>query len=170
MEKDGDAVKGLPFKKLSHAAKQRAIEKLCDLNVDCDWWDCTYEDAASIGLEITGFDLGGAQDTDGKFIGSLRGSIQTILADHGESCDTYKVALEFKTKFQVVRATERIMGNPDWNDEEIYSDLADDYKNALLKCYFKMLTEDYDYLTSETQIIESIEGGEYRFSRDGEMI
>ena len=42
------------MEKLSDKAKQKAIEKFYDINVDYDWWDSVYEDAKNIGLKITG--------------------------------------------------------------------------------------------------------------------
>jgi len=45
------------FDELSDEAKQQSIENLYDLNVDYEWWDCTYEDAENIGLKISEFDL-----------------------------------------------------------------------------------------------------------------
>jgi hypothetical protein len=32
------------FSELSDEAKEKAIEKLYDINVDYDWWDSNYED------------------------------------------------------------------------------------------------------------------------------
>ena len=45
------------FDELDESTKQAAIEKLWDINVDYEWWEFTYEDAANIGLKITEFDL-----------------------------------------------------------------------------------------------------------------
>lgn len=162
--------KGLPFNKLSKRARQKALEDNIYLNVNHEWWDSTYEDAANIGLEITGFDLDRRQDIDGKFTGELHDSLETILSEHGEKCDTYQVALEFKERFQGERAAARMRDEPDWNEGCNFPDLLEDYEKALLKCYFRMLKEDYDYLTTDEAIIESIEANDYRFSREGEMV
>lgn len=49
-------VKLYQFDKLSDKAKDKAIEKLYDINVDYDWWDFTYdafaEICATIGVEV----------------------------------------------------------------------------------------------------------------------
>ena len=33
------------FDELTPEAQQKAIERLCSINVDFEWWDSTYEDA-----------------------------------------------------------------------------------------------------------------------------
>jgi len=49
-------VKVYQFAELSDKAKQRAIEKFSDINVDFDWWDFVYEDFKSLadcfGIEV----------------------------------------------------------------------------------------------------------------------
>lgn len=45
------------FNELSEESQQKAIENLYDINVDYDWWESTHEDAKTIGLEITEFDI-----------------------------------------------------------------------------------------------------------------
>lgn len=49
------------FDELSDDAKEKAIDKLYNLNVDYEWWDSTFDDAKRIGLEIRGF---GCEDDD----------------------------------------------------------------------------------------------------------
>lgn len=52
------------FDELSESAKEHALNRLGDINVDQGWWDFTYEDAENIGLEITSFS---ERDIDGGF-------------------------------------------------------------------------------------------------------
>ena len=47
------------FSELSDQAKQKVIEDNYDINVDYEWWESAYEDAANIGLKITGSILTG---------------------------------------------------------------------------------------------------------------
>jgi len=44
------------FDELSEDAKQYALEKLWDLNVDYDWWEFLFDDAANI-AELFGLDI-----------------------------------------------------------------------------------------------------------------
>lgn len=44
------------FDELSNDAKAKAVEKMWDVNVDYEWWDSVYEDAADI-AELFGLDI-----------------------------------------------------------------------------------------------------------------
>ena len=52
-----EKIKVYEFNELSEEAKEKAIEKLWNINVDYEWWDCVYDDAENIGLKIKEFDL-----------------------------------------------------------------------------------------------------------------
>lgn len=56
------------FSELSEQAKKKAIEWGYDINVCHEWWEVIYEDAAEIGLKLTGFDIGRGQDCEGEFM------------------------------------------------------------------------------------------------------
>ena len=73
------------FSELSDKAKQKAIEKFYDINVDYDWWESVYEDAKNIGLKITGFDIDRASYCNGDFILSACEVAQNISNKHGET-------------------------------------------------------------------------------------
>lgn len=145
------------FNELSDKAKQKAIEKLWDINVDYDWWDSAYEDAANIGLKITGFDLGRAQSITGDFTELPENVIANILKDHGETGPTVHTAMNYKATI--------------WEDEE--GDRSEDAEhellNDLLQDYWIMLRNEYEYLISEAAIVETIEANEYEFTENGEM-
>ena len=55
------------FSELSDQAKQKVIEDNYDINVDYEWWESAYEDAANIGLKITGFDIDRGSYCNGEF-------------------------------------------------------------------------------------------------------
>ena len=42
---------------LSTEAREKALQKLGDINVSYDWWESVYSDASNVGLSISGFDL-----------------------------------------------------------------------------------------------------------------
>lgn len=50
-----------------------------------------------------------------------------------------------------------------------YDDIEEDFKKALLQDYLSMLQGEYDYQTSEEQVLESIRANEYLFTEDGEL-
>lgn len=136
------------FSELSKESKQRAIDKHRDGQLDYDWWQFTYEDAAEVGLKITGFDLAGRNDISGELTMSAKECADTIRENHGEHCDTYKAATEFLTKCQPVMVTAKLLGTDEAEQEadEQIEELAEEFKKELLKCYWNHLEEECEYL------------------------
>ncbi len=163
------------FSELNDSQKQKAIEKLYDLNVMDDWYEFIYDDAKEVGLKIQGFDL------DRFFIQgelTLSGceSANLILENHGKTCDTYKLADEFLTDYDKlvekysdgkVKCTVAEENIYDFDNEA--DDLEQEYTKSLKEEYLSMLRKEYEYKTSEEAIIESIEANEYEFDEEGNI-
>jgi len=159
------------FSELSEKAKKRAIEELSDLNIDHDWHQFTCEDAETIGLKITGFDIY-RKNITGEFILSACEVAQNIFNNHGETCETYKTAQNFMDEWQPIYNNymdEKHENYESRESEEEMQKLEDDFLSSLLEDYFVMLESDYEYRTSEEAIIESIESNEYTFEENGTM-
>lgn len=149
------------FNELSEKAKQNAIEKLYFINVEYDWWEFTYEDAENIGLKITSFNLDRNRHATGKFIQNAQYTAEKILMEHGENCQTYKTAFLF--------IQERGKLDIDEQDEEL-QDLEAEFLNDIIQDYSIILQNHYEYLESDSAIIETIEADEYEFTEDGTRI
>jgi hypothetical protein len=149
------------YSELSEAGKQKARESLSDINVDFDWWDSVYEDAAEIGLKIKGFDIGRGSRVDGELICSAMESIKKVLENHGPDCDTTKTAQYFIDLYNEIA--------PEIRDDDWLSDFEGDYLDAICDCYLTLLRDEYEYQTSEEAVIETIEANEYEFSADGKL-
>lgn len=65
MRVDTVETKVYKFAELSDEAKNKARDWFREGALDYDWFDSVYEDAKSIGLKITSFDLGRSQDIQG---------------------------------------------------------------------------------------------------------
>ena len=155
------------FSELSDQAKQKVIEDNYDINVDYEWWESAYEDAANIGLKITGFDIDRGSYCNGEFTISANEVAANIFRDHGENCETYKTAKEFMEEWQPVFS--EYMTEPE-NMGELegkLQDIEDDFLKSLCEDYRILLQHQYEYLTSEGAIIETIEANEYEFTQDG---
>jgi hypothetical protein len=157
------------FNELSEAAKEKALEKLWDLNVDHDWWNDTYEDAKSIGLKITSFDLDRNRHANGEFIFEAKDVIDAILSNHGENCETYKTAENFKSQLFPLLEKELELEERDYDLEGEIADLEDEFLKSLLEDYSIILQKEQEYLTSEEAIKECIEANDYDFTEDGEI-
>jgi predicted RNA-binding protein YlxR (DUF448 family) len=149
------------YSELSEAGKQKAREYLSEINVDFDWWDSIYEDAAEIGLKIKGFDIGRGAYVKGEYFCSAIESIKKVLENHGQDCDTTKTAQYFLDLYNEIA--------PEMRDDDWLSDFEDDYLDAMCDCYLTLLRDEYEYQTSEEAVIETIEANEYEFTEDGKL-
>lgn len=145
--------------RLTDEQKDNAIEKLWDINVNFDWWQFTYEDAANIGLQITGFDIYRGSYCTVELIDDLHTVILSIIREHGENCETYKTAKEFEA---------RLIFNED-NEIENLDELEDEFLHSIGEDYRIILQHEYEYQTSKEAIIETIEANEYEFDEDGNI-
>lgn len=143
------------FDELSDDAKEKAIQNLYDINVDHEWWESTCDDARTIGLSITSFDIGRGSYCKGKFISSAESCIEFILKEHGKTCGTYALATEWKDKLDT--------------ESETYKEQCEEFLNSLLEEYLSLLRQDYQYLISEAAIIETIKANDYDFTEDGKI-
>jgi hypothetical protein len=152
-------IKVYKFDELTDEQKQKAIEKLCDINVDFEWWQSVYMDAENIGLKITGFDIDRGSYCTVELFDDLHTVILSIIREHGEDCETYKTAKEFEA---------RLIFNED-NEIENLDELEDEFLHSIGEDYRIILQHEYEYQTSEAAIIETIEANEYEFDEDGNI-
>lgn len=166
------------FNELTEQAKQKAIEQFSDINVDYDWWQSTYEDAANIGLKITSFDLDRRRHAKGEFLDCANEVAAKILIEHGKDCETYKTAQRYLQDVEDVKKDAKDNYN---EDEELMEfdefleetkgseldDLADNFKQSLLEDYSIMLQNECEHLQSYDAIKDTIIANEYEFTKDG---
>ena len=156
------------FDELTEKAKENAINKLADINVDYEWWDSTYDDAENIGLKLKTFDLDRNRHATGEFILSATEVAANVIRDHGDQCETYKTAQEFLDE-----QNKYPMPDDDSDEFSVWEDkmleLEDEFLKSLLEDYSIILQKEYEYLTSEEAIIETIKANDYEFTEDGHL-
>lgn len=162
------------FEELSEAAQQKAISDNQDINFFDDWWGSVYDDAENIGLKITSFDLDRNRHAEGKFIDDAYTVASKIVAEHGEQCETYKIAKTFAdfwegaVKLHSDGIKTDIVKDGKENDFDYYvEEVEDNFLKNILEEYAVMLQTEYDYLSSEEAIKETIIANEYDFTEDG---
>lgn len=160
-------IKPYQFSELSKAAKQEAIKEFADINVGYDWWDFVYEDAGNVGIKLTGFDIGRGRDISGEFKTSAEDAAESILKEHGETCESYKVAKKFLAAIGVLRVTIKLTGKEEDDYQDEAQELEDEFKKEILNCYWEDLRNEYEYKQTDEAIIETIECNEYEFEKDG---
>jgi hypothetical protein len=160
------------FNELSEAAKENAVNRLCTINTDYGWWESTYEDAHTIGLNIKEFALDGYRHAQGEFNLSAAEVAQNILNEHGEQCETYKTASSFLEGFNPKFAEYMDESSEHYESkerEDELQELEDDFLNSLLEDYASILQREYEYQTSKEAIIETILANEYEFTENGKL-
>jgi len=168
------------FEELSEEAKKVALGKLYDVNVAFDWWATTYEDLDSqLDIEVESFDLG-------------RGWLTTVEEKFFEKCINQKLVEYFKNSNITIAVSnyEEALKKLDQNTDlqnKYYEDsekldtlidesreLEDNYLDSIARVKLEVeaaihsiLWNEYEYLTSEEAIIETIEANEYEFYKSG---
>lgn len=150
------------FKELDQDIQEKVISKLYDINVDYDWFEFIYDDAKNIGISIKAFDIDRASYCKIELNEMPRKVATLIMENHGETCETYKTALSF------IESADNLDIDLDGYDDR-FDDLVKEFTYSLAEDYRILLSQEYEYLTSEKAIIETIEANEYNFLKDGTM-
>lgn len=143
-------IKYLKFSELTEESKDKAVQTLWSINIDHEWWDGTFDDAKTVGCEITEFDTDRGNSIDFSCDNAVD-TAELIMKHHGKSCDTFKLAKEF------------------FYGEEKTEENCTEFVRALGEEFLIQLRREYEYLTSEESIIETIEANEYEFTEDGKI-
>ena len=159
-----------------------AIEKNWDINVDLDWWNHIYDDAEMIGLKLDGFDLDRGLHCVGKFTEDACCTANMIISGHGENCDTYKLAEAFLAEQTPLKNWLKRVEDSNFDllmnagvyaeyrrKESLVGDLESEFLEDLLGAYAWALQHEYEYLTSEEAIEETLRANEYEFYADGSI-
>jgi hypothetical protein len=160
------------FSELPEDTQEQVLNNLRDINLDYDWWQCTYGDAENIGLKITGFDLDRHRHATGNFTLSACEVAANIFRDHGESCETHKTASNFMIDWQPVFDNYMDENHPDYESLESENkmlEIESEFLKSLLGDYSIMLQHEYEYLYSDEAIIETIKCNDYEFTETGEI-
>lgn len=144
------------FDELSEQAKEKAREWYREGALDYEWYDCIYDDAARVGLKITAFDLDRRKGVEGTLTMSLLESCKAILSEHGQACETYKLASDTLTTWNESEKTD-----------EVEESLTEEYTYALREEYASILQKEYEYLLSDECVDETIQANDYEFLEDG---
>ena len=157
------------FDELSDEAKEYAVRDFCDINVSHEWWESIYDDAKNVGIKIMGFDIDRGNYIETRLIHDIDFTVHVILKNHGEETDTHKLAKQYDTdKTQLLEKYAAEISEEDFYDFD--NDLDDqdaEFTRAIGEEYLTLLRQEYEYLTSEEAIIETIQANDYEFDENG---
>lgn len=160
------------FDELSKEAQDKAVNNLRDINVNYNWWESVYEDAKNIGLNITSFDLDRNRHCKGELNLSANEIAQNIMNDHGQDCETYKIATKFMEEWQPVFNEYMNAESEKYESSESEGELQmleDEFLTDILEDYSIILQKESEYLQSDESIIETIKANEYTFTESGKL-
>ena len=152
------------FRELNESAKEKAIERFRDFNVDYDWWSNTYDGMAECGIVIHEFDT--HRGTIWSDIPDKYETAKTVISDWGEKSDFHVLSKQFLLDRE---ALIEKYGEPFILLDDESDLLKSKYHYDLNEEMLKMLREEYEYLTSDEAVIESIEINNYEFTEDGTL-
>jgi hypothetical protein len=163
------------FGELSEKAQEKAIDSLIYVNVEFDWWESAYEDAANVGIEIREFDIDRGSYCKVKFPADSAYEVATkIMQDHGSVCDTYQTAKAFIQEWDdLVKhysngvEIDKVAEGNEYEFDEAADNLETEFMSDIAQDYLKLLRDEYEYLTSKEAVIDTIEANDYQFTEDG---
>jgi len=188
------------FDELSDTARQHALEKLYNINTNYEWWDSTFDDFKTIadlmGIGVKNIYFSGfsSQGDGACFSGDYRykkGALSAVKDYAPLDKELHRIAKGFQDIqrryfYQLSADISEPRGHyvhersvtVDVEHYERYSmdipiviqDAIDELLRDMMRWLYKTLEEEYDWRTSEEQIIESIQANEYEFDSGGNLI
>jgi len=172
--------KDLTFKDLNQNAKDHVLEKERYLNVDYEWWDGITERLKEAGIDAehvyfdlqSGYFYADKADVDKEKLISAMWRERYIGAQEAYAMrDHFYIGLRttyhgcgFGQNFFELEVEDDVPEEVAKNVEGGIDAFLDDLINKCLK----ELRDEYDYLTSDESVTETIEANEWRFTPDGE--
>ena len=96
-----------------------------------------------------------------------------IVENHGEMCDTRKLADEYlKDHDKIIDEAEKDEDgelSDEYAVDKLLDEIEKEFARALGEEYLSILRQEYEYLTSEEVIKETIEANDYDFTEEGRI-
>lgn len=172
-------IQAYKFNELDEQTKLQVIKDNIYINVEFDWWDCTYETLRECEIKVNSFDTGRNNSCEISFLVTAYEVATNIVDTFGEAMDIVKGSKNFiKDRDALVKKHgegNKIDGysvKDEFYDEfdEEEADLAHEFQRELSLEILNWLRQEYEYLTSEEAIIETIEANDIEFTKEGKRI
>ena len=172
------------FNELSEAAQERALNAFRCINVDFPWWWSTFDTICTAG-NLLGLDIDRIYfDTDLYCIFNadyeyVRGAVKAIQAEFPRMTALHEVAQKLQvlqkrhfyslscavTKGRTTNRYSCFRFGEDYECEDL-GDIIDDFAHWARI----LLRDEYEYLTSDEAVKETIEANEYEFTECGKLV
>lgn len=135
------------FDELPQEAKQKALNENYQINTENPYyWKERLDELEDLGFEVCRFELWRNILYITPQI-ELSGIIWNIITEHGENCNTYKIAKQFE--------------NLEIDEDEFVDQISDEY--------LRIIRDEENYLESEEAIIETFRANNYHFDLNGKI-
>lgn len=145
------------FEELSEEAKSAAIRKNRDINVEDDWWQCTYETMNECGIAVNSFDLY-RRDINITIEDSER-TAKYIVETFGEHSSLSKISKTF---------LDKLSEGP--FEDDVLEDIEERFRRSISNEMYMWLHDEYEHLRGDEAIAETLEINEYEFLENGHEI
>lgn len=187
------------LQELEGSAREKALDWLREGATQFDWWDHTYEDAKTIGklmgIEINDISFSGfwSQGDGASFTGHYsyaKGAAAAVREYAPEDKELHRIvdklqAIQREFFYQLSAHLTRTMHHyshentvgievfrdGDYSDSvsaEIEKELLEVFRD-FMRWIYKSLEAEYEYQTSEEQLIEMADANEYEFTATGSI-
>jgi|694.fasta_scaffold00444_82 hypothetical protein len=189
----------MKYEQLSNEAKEKARDRFADINVDHDWWEHVYKYVADVafGLGIYGFEIKGFGLVYGAYVqyearfnsknmrlddftDVQREDLKHIIDPLVEQSALCAIHTQGSYLWASITPSHRTSLNVDWevcdadDDEEIEDllngEVIEQAFNGFADWIQDTLQKEYDWLTSDEAIEESILANECEFDEEGELL
>jgi len=171
-----ETIKIYSFDELSAEAKVDAIEGNRQINVDYDWWDCTYELMKEMGVEINSFSIY-HRDISITIEDSEYTAIETI-ENFGKESEIVKISKQFiADRDELIKKLGE--GNDisgysvkeeliDEYDEEIEY-LEEQYRKEMAEEILTWLRDECEFLQTDEAVAETLIANDFEFTENGDI-
>jgi len=156
-------IKTWKLSELPEDTREKALENLMYIN------------AAEVGIKITSFDIDRGSYCEGD-IYDHEETAKKIIDNHGSKCETFLTAAQYQAdraklviKYSDGIKTDIVTEDNEYDFDNDCDDLDEEFKKSILEDYRIMLSKNYDYMTSEEAVIETIEANDYDFDANGNI-
>lgn len=165
-------IKVYQYSELSDAAKERARQWYLECQDGSFEWDCTKDDAKTIGLILHGTNRDGSMS--GAFKEDALSCADKIMKEHGETCETYKTAENFiRERDEIVTQAEKDENGEFVNEYELDKKLDEceaEFLRSICEDYRILYEKELEYQSSEEAISEAMEANGYEFDITGTQV
>lgn len=143
---------------LDKDAQERARREVSGkgLQIGEYWYDGICEDAETVGLSITEFNLHRGYSIDMEYMNMPDEVAQSILRNHGTCCDSYELAKSYLDEKSKLGADADPI------------ELETEFLSGLKRYYLKMLRHQLNWLYSDEAVIDFAEN-HCEFYKDGSL-